>query len=117
MGTKTGDDEGDDEMAKARSLAEFQAQIEAIYYEKDAARGLAGTTLWFAEEFGELIRALRRQDRDNLEEEFSDVLAWLVSLASISGIDLDKVAWDKYGDGCPRCKETPCACPAGSSIS
>lgn len=97
-------------MAERRSLAQFQAQIEAIYFEKDNARGLAETTLWFAEEFGELVRALRRDDRDNLEEEFSDVLAWLVSLASITDVDLDRVAWEKYGEGCPRCKATPCGC-------
>ena len=95
----------------ARTLAEFQKQIERIYFEKDKARGLAETTLWFAEEFGELVRALRRQDdRANLEEEFGDVLAWLVTLASITGVDLDRVAWDKYGAGCPRCQATPCSC-------
>lgn len=101
--------------ADKRTLADFQAKIEAIYFEKDNARGLEGTALWFAEEFGELIRALRRQgrsagDRSNLEEEFGDVLAWLVSLASITGVDLETVAWNKYGDGCPRCAGTPCTC-------
>lgn len=98
-------------MTESRTLADFQAKIEAIYFEKDNARGLAGTTLWFAEEFGELVRALRRlEDRENLEEEFGDVLAWLASLASITGIDLEAVAWRKYGAGCPRCAGTPCVC-------
>ena len=98
-------------MSDARTLADFQAAIESIYFEKDRARGLEGTTLWFAEEFGELIRALRRQDdRANLEEEFGDVLAWLASLASITGVDLQEVAWRKYGNGCPRCSGTPCTC-------
>ena len=93
-----------------RSVGEFQKLIEDIYFEKDDGRGMQGTLLWFVEEVGELVRALRRGERDNLEEEFGDVFAWLVSLASISGIDLEDVAFAKYGEGCPRCHATPCSC-------
>ena len=92
-------------------IAEFQRLIEGIYYERDAARGLAGTHMWFAEEVGELTRALRRNRKDELEGEFADVLAWLATLASIRGIDLEAAARAKYAQGCPRCKATPCACP------
>lgn len=92
-------------------IREFQQLIEAIYLEKDKARGIEGTYLWFAEEVGELARALRRDDdRANLEEEFADVLAWLSTLASIRGVDLEDVARRKYGDGCPCCKAVPCIC-------
>ena len=91
-------------------LAEFQRLIEAIYYERDSARGLAGSHMWFCEEVGELTRALRRGQRDELEGEFADVLAWLSTLASIAGIDLEQAALEKYSEGCPRCKSTPCAC-------
>lgn len=92
-------------------IAEFQRLIEAIYYERDAARGLAGTHMWFAEEVGELTRALRRGEQAELEGEFADVLAWLATLASIRGIDLEAAARAKYAEGCPRCKATPCGCP------
>jgi NTP pyrophosphatase (non-canonical NTP hydrolase) len=91
-------------------IAEFQRLIEAIYYERDAARGLAGTHMWFCEEVGELTRALRRGKREELEGEFADVLAWLATLASISGVDLAEAARKKYGAGCPRCRATPCGC-------
>lgn len=91
-------------------LEEFQRLIEAIYYEKDSRRGLAGTHMWFCEEVGELTRALRRGRRDELEGEFADVLAWLSTLASIAGIDLEQAARAKYAEGCPRCSATPCAC-------
>ncbi|MEZ6003654.1 MAG: MazG nucleotide pyrophosphohydrolase domain-containing protein [Planctomycetota bacterium] len=91
-------------------IQEFQKLIEAIYYKKDSARGLEGTFMWFAEEFGELTRALRRGHQDELEGEFADVFAWLVSLASIAGIDLEAAARRKYAAGCPRCEATPCAC-------
>ena len=92
-------------------IAEFQRRIEEIYYERDAARGLAGTHMWFCEEVGELTRALRRGRKDELEGEFADVLAWLSTLASIAGIELEAAARGKYGRGCPRCESAPCACP------
>jgi len=95
----------------SRSLSDFQKRIEEIYFERDNARGLCGTTLWFVEEVGELVRALRRGESGNLVEEFSDCLAWLATLASITGVDLDAAAWSKYEKGCPRCESTPCACP------
>ncbi|MFN3241667.1 MAG: MazG nucleotide pyrophosphohydrolase domain-containing protein [Planctomycetota bacterium] len=91
----------------------FQRLIEDIYFERDDERGSDKTLLWFCEEVGELVRAIRRgaKDRDNLEEEFGDVFAWLATLASIHGIDLEAIGRKKYGDGCPRCKAAPCACP------
>jgi hypothetical protein len=63
-----------------------------------------------SEEIGELARAIRKGDEDNLAHEFGDVLAWLASLANLMGVDLeDAVA--RYADGCPRCGLTPCDCP------
>ena len=91
-------------------IGEFQKLIEKIYYERDRARGLAGTHMWFCEETGELTRALRRGKREELEGEFADVLAWLATLASLSGVDLEAAARAKYAHGCPRCKAAPCAC-------
>jgi NTP pyrophosphatase (non-canonical NTP hydrolase) len=91
-------------------IEEFQRRIEEIYYEKDSARGLAGTHMWFCEEVGELTRALRRGHQQELEGEFADVMAWLSTLASIAGIELADAVAKKYGAGCPRCSATPCAC-------
>lgn len=95
-------------------IAEFQKRIEEIYFERDRARGLAGTHMWFCEEVGELTRALRRSKSDSgkaeLEGEFADVLAWLATLASISGVDLEGAATRKYAEGCPRCSAAPCRC-------
>lgn len=90
-------------------IGEFQKRIEDIYLEKDSARGAPGTFAWFVEEVGELSRAIRLGEREGLEEEFSDVLAWLVSLASICGVDMEK-AVGKYASGCPKCGKTPCGC-------
>lgn len=91
------------------TVAEFQRLIRDIYYTKDSRRGVDGTFRWFIEEVGELARAIRRQDRANLEEEFADVFAWLVSLASLQNVELD-AAIAKYAGGCPKCHSTPCQC-------
>ncbi|HPF12694.1 MAG: nucleotide pyrophosphohydrolase [Planctomycetes bacterium] len=91
-------------------IHDFQKLIERIYFEKDSKRGMEGTYMWFAEEVGELTRALRRGHQEELAGEFADVLAWLASLASIAGIDLQAAAMQKYQKGCPRCESEPCAC-------
>lgn len=91
------------------NLDDFQAQMRALYGERDRERGLARTFAWFVEECGELSRALFRGDDEDRRREFADVLAWLVSLADQAGVDLAAVA-DRYADGCPRCGSAPCAC-------
>lgn len=92
-------------------IQEFQKLIEDTYYQRDSSRGLAGTHMWFCEEVGELTRALRRNQREELEGEFADVFAWLASMASIAGVDLQEAVRKKYAQGCPRCRAIPCACP------
>jgi NTP pyrophosphatase (non-canonical NTP hydrolase) len=91
-------------------LACFQQQMRAVYGARDRARGLARTFAWFTEECGELSRALFRGSPEDREREFSDVLAWLASLADQAGVDLATVA-GRYADGCPRCGTSPCSCP------
>lgn len=93
----------------------FQQLIEQIYFERDRDRGVDGTTLWFVEEVGELVRAIRRKEEANLREEFADVYAWLATLASLHGIDLEAIGREKYAHGCPRCHATPCSCPHGEA--
>ena len=61
------------------------------------------------EEVGELARALRKGDSANLAHEFGDVLAWLVSLANLEGVDLEEAA-SRYSASCPKCGQSPCRC-------
>ena len=91
-------------------LSELQGALRETYLERDRARGADGTFRWMVEEVGELARALRDDDATALEHEAGDVLAWLISVANVAGIDLDAAA-ARYADGCPRCGERPCACP------
>ena len=90
-------------------IAELQETLRRTYYQRDARRGRDATFRWMTEEVGELARALRHGERDELAHEFSDVLAWLTSLANLAGIDLAEAA-SRYATGCPKCGASPCAC-------
>ncbi len=95
-------------------IREFQRLIRRIYYKKDRERGIDGSFRWLCEEVGELARGLRKnrasvKGKENLTTEFADIFAWLVSLASLCGIDLER-AVEKYKDGCPRCLKKRCVC-------
>ena len=82
-------------------ISQFQQLIRDRYFATDSARGAPATFLWFTEEVGELAHAIARMqrgdgDRDNLHEEFADVLAWLTTLANILDVDLTQAVSQKY---------------------
>ena len=80
-------------------VRDFQDLIARKYKERDQERGVSRTFMWFIEEVGELATALATgDDRDNMEEEFADVFAWLCTLANITEIDLE-TACTKYTEG------------------
>lgn len=92
------------------SLRQLQALIRERYFKTDSARGTHATFVLLTEEFGELATALYNnnreshggppptaEERENLAEEFADVLAWLATLANINGVDLAD-ACTKYTD-------------------
>ena len=86
------------------TIAAFQSLIREKYHKTDAARGTPGTFMWLVEEVGELATALQNnapgksptpEHRANLEEEFADVFAWLMTLANINAVDME-AALKKY---------------------
>lgn len=90
----------------ATTIRAFQELIRDRYFKTDSARGTPGTFMWLIEEVGELATALQdcapgknpdAATRANLEEEFADVLAWLMTLANINGVDMER-AVAKYTD-------------------
>lgn len=91
-------------------IGRLQETMRKTFLARDERRGTWRTYAWLVEEVGELSRALRKEDRESLAEEFADVLAWLASLANLCEVDLAK-AMMKYARGCPRCGGSPCTCP------
>jgi NTP pyrophosphatase (non-canonical NTP hydrolase) len=92
------------------SISDLQRHIRQMYFEKDQARGVEGTFMWLMEEVGELASALRGEDRENLAEEFADVIAWLTTIANVAEVDLNAALVHKYGRGCPGCGRLVCQC-------
>ncbi len=76
-------------------ISEAQRAIYREYYKRDSERGLEGTFRWFVEEIGELAKAIRGEG--DIEEEIADVLAWLLSIANLLHVDVEKAFMKKYG--------------------
>lgn len=98
------------EQSAAITLADFQQLIRKMYLDKDLARGVDGTFMWFMEEVGELASALRGGTSDQRHAEFADVLAWLATMANVVDVDLNAAIQKKYGAGCPGCGHFVCTC-------
>ena len=91
-------------------IHEFQDLMKRLYFHRDSERGVKGTYEWLVDEVAELKEALEEKDMEAAEKEFADVIAWLASLANITGIDLEKAAINKYNGKCPKCQKAPCQC-------
>lgn len=91
-------------------ISEFQEMMRRLYFHKDSRRGTDGTYVWLVDEVRELGEALDENNKEELQKEFADVIAWLASLANVTGINLEKAALDKYSNNCPKCKQSPCQC-------
>ena len=76
-------------------IREFQEMMRHLYFHRDSERGVKGTYNWLGDELRELREALKGDDKEAIEEEFADVIAWLASLANITGIDIEKAAIEK----------------------
>ena len=91
-------------------ISEFQEMMRRIYFHRDSKRGVAGTYDWLVDEVEELGEAVKEENKEALEDEFADVLAWLASLANVVNIDLERAAITKYNNKCPKCGKSPCQC-------
>jgi NTP pyrophosphatase (non-canonical NTP hydrolase) len=91
-------------------IHEFQEMMKRLYFHKDSERGIKGTYRWLVDELEELGEALEGKDTEAVGEEFADVIAWLASLANITGIDLERATVSKYSGKCPKCQRSPCQC-------
>lgn len=92
-------------------IHDFQEMMRLLFFKRDSERGLNGTYKWLVDEVAELGEELRKgTNKEATEKEFADVIAWLASLANITGIDLEKAALNKYNHRCPKCQQSPCQC-------
>ena len=92
------------------TIRDFQELMTQLYGERDLKRGIKKSLLWLQAENGELLEAYLNNDTDGLWEEVADVFAWLCSVCNLLNIDLEKAAWKKYPNKCPKCNSSPCEC-------
>lgn len=91
-------------------ICKFQEMMNRLFFHRDSERGVKGTYHWLVEEIEELGEVIEGSDKEAIEREFADVIAWLASLANIKGIDLESAAIKKYNGKCPKCNQSPCQC-------
>lgn len=79
------------------SLKCAQMAMRNTYFERDSKRGLYATFTWLVEEIGELAEALLgKRGIEGVREEIADVLAWLLSIANLVGVDVEEAFIEKY---------------------
>jgi len=84
-------------MEEGVDLRCVQKFMELEFLERDRQRGLFPTFAWLVEEVGELAEALLSGDRSRIEEELADVVAWVLSVANLVGVDVAEALKKKYG--------------------
>jgi NTP pyrophosphatase (non-canonical NTP hydrolase) len=77
-------------------LKELQMRMRELYFEKDSQRGIYATFTWLVEEVGELAEALLNGDKEAIQEELADVIAWTISVANLKDIDIEEALKKKY---------------------
>ncbi len=97
------------------TVKEFQENIRILFGERDKRRGISKSFNHFVEEVGELSQALRKKKLSDCENEFADVLAWLMTMANLADVDVEKAVF-RYVGKCPSCNDNPCRCPEGEGF-
>ncbi|RLF11158.1 MAG: nucleotide pyrophosphohydrolase [Thermoprotei archaeon] len=92
-------------------IGEFQDMIRRLYWHKDSKRGVEKNFIHLVEEIGELGRAIVDGNREAIESELADSLAWLVTMANVLDVNIEEAALSKYNNVCPKCGSSPCSCP------
>ncbi|AEB95928.1 MazG nucleotide pyrophosphohydrolase [Metallosphaera cuprina Ar-4] len=78
-------------------MNELQSRLKDMYFQKDKERGIYATFTWLTEEVGELAEALLQGDNKSIEEELADVIAWTISVANLTGVNVEEALKKKYG--------------------
>ncbi|MCS7099204.1 MAG: MazG nucleotide pyrophosphohydrolase domain-containing protein [Sulfolobales archaeon] len=78
------------------TVREAQKLMKSMFYERDSSRGLYATFTWLVEEIGELAEAILNQDRERVEEEIADVIAWTLTQANLLEVEVEEAYKKKY---------------------
>jgi NTP pyrophosphatase (non-canonical NTP hydrolase) len=77
-------------------LEELRKLIRSRYYETDVKSGRLFLLTVLFEEVGELAEAVRKGEKENVEEELVDVLFMILSIANLFDVSIEKRLVEKY---------------------
>jgi NTP pyrophosphatase (non-canonical NTP hydrolase) len=78
------------------TLKEAQELMRRMFFKRDSERGVYATFTWLVEEVGELANAILNNNKENIEEEVADVIAWTLSIANLLNVDVEEAFKRKY---------------------
>ncbi len=82
-------------------LEEIRLKIREKYLETDKNSGPLFLLAVLMEEVGEVAEAVRKEDKESIKEELSDVLFMIISLSNLFEVDIEKKLVEKYIKGDP----------------
>jgi NTP pyrophosphatase (non-canonical NTP hydrolase) len=80
-----------EQLDRTFTLAQLQAYVQVVRTARSYGAPLSplkDTVLHLVEEVGEVVRAVRRNDAENLSEELADSLFYILAAANAAQIDL-----------------------------
>lgn len=76
------------QLDRSLTLPQVQAYVQEMRIARNLIMPVKDVVLHMSEELGEVARAVRKHDQENLGEELADCLFFVLSAANEAGIDL-----------------------------
>lgn len=93
-----------------KSLREWQSMFKRIYGNINRLESKKRLWFHFMEEIGEISKALRHGNKEELEAECADALAWLLPFCTKLELDIDELVWKRFPWECDVCHKQKCEC-------
>jgi NTP pyrophosphatase (non-canonical NTP hydrolase) len=96
---------------------ELQERVDHIYKDHDIKCDYGPDTM-LAKLIGNvttLTHALRKtpNELEVINRSLTNVFIWTTTIANIADIDIQEIMKEKFGEGCPHCKQMPCLLTEG----
>lgn len=105
------------------SIRQWQEHNADVYGEINRAKGMDYIFGRLCKEYGELkvwevgarsMNATPQEAEIEMTKEVADCIAWTNATGNFFDIDIEAAIWDRYGNGCIKCKHNPCTCKGHS---
>lgn len=106
------------EPKKEWGFSQLQTRVSDIYREHDLECQYGPSTM-LAKLLGNAVtlkQVIRKtpDDFDSIDRSLTNIFIWAATFANEADMDLEKVLENKFGLGCPHCKQMPCSLAKGT---